>query len=583
MLCGNATDAYDDEAEIAKLPMTEDDMMLQRFYKHVKERPDDIYLTQPIEGQETPNTYTWKQVHDEASKMASYLNTLGLEKNSKIAIVSKNCAHFFMAELAIWMSGNTTVALFPNLSSSTCEYIFGHSEAKLLFIGKVEPSWDEMKKGVPDGITKVGFPQAPSGDEYETWSSIIEKNEPLPDQPTRAYEDEALIVYTSGSTGTPKGVLHNFRTISEPAKKMVALHKITPADRYLSYLPIAHVFDRFLALCCSLYAGSKIWFAESIHTFVQDLQRARPTLFVSVPRLWLKFQLGVYSKMPKKKFDMLMSIPLINRLIAKKVVAGLGLDSVRLAASGSAPIPGELLVWYRNLGLCLLEGYGMSENFCYSHSTLPGKERVGYIGNCFPGVECKLSEEGEILVKSPGTMVGYYKAPDLTAEVMTDDGYLKTGDRGEIDNQGRLKITGRTKELFKTSKGKYVAPVPIENILNNDHNIEQSVVGGSGQVSTMALIQLSEDLDNKLKKGGDDAEKEKKRITTEMEALLSKVNGQIEEYEKVGFLCIVKDRWTIEDELLTPTMKIKRSAIENKYDGQMEGWYESKTKIIWEE
>jgi len=572
--------------EVSKEPLKESELLLQKFYGHVKERGDDIYLTQPIAGQETPSTYTFKQVYDEAIKMCDHINSLNFEKHSKIAIVSKNCAHFIMAELAIWMSGNTTVSLFPNLNAKTCEYIFEHSEAKMLFVGKVEDSWNAMKKGVPKGIATIGFPLAPAcdppaaEDDYQTWDSITGKaTTTTAEYPTRDFDDESLIVYTSGSTGTPKGVLHTFRTITMPTKLMVTLQSITKDDRYLSYLPIAHVMDRWLAMCCSVYSGMKVFFAESLATFVTDLQRARPTLFVSVPRLWTKFQLGVYKNMPEKKFNMLMSIPILNGIVAKKVVTKLGLDSVRLAGSGSAPIPGELLEWYNSIGLNLLEGYGMSENFCYSHTTIEGKARVGYIGNPFPGVTCKIEEgSGEILVKSPGTMVGYYKAPEKTAEVITEDGFLRTGDKGEIDSEGRLKITGRIKELFKTSKGKYVAPVPIENIINNNSHIELSLVGGSGQVNTMAVVQLAEGLLAEANK--DEALKTK--ITDDLTKLLSEVNEKIEDFEKVGFIVIAKNEWTIEKEMLTPTMKIKRSAIEESYESKLEEWYSSKTKIIWE-
>jgi len=287
----------------------------------------------------------------------------------------------------------------------------------------------------------------------------------------------------------------------------------------------------------------------------------------------------VYAKQKPEKINFLLKIPIVKTIVAKKVLKLLGLDSVRLAGTGSAPIPAEVINWYRTLGLSLLEGYGMSENFCYSHNTLKGEERLGYVGSAQPGVDCKLSDEGEILMKGPGNFVGYYKETEKTAEVMTSDGYFKTGDRGEIDDKGRLKITGRTKELFKTSKGKYVAPAPIENILNNDPNIEMSLVGGSGQVMTMAIVQLAEGL---LQKAQSDAAL-KTKITDDMTALIGKVNSQIEEYEKVGFIVIASGPWTIEDGLLTPTMKIKRTQVEEKYESQMNGWYESKTKVIWEE
>jgi len=406
-----AYENYLASVELSKEPLKEEDLLLERFYKHVSERGSDVYLTQPVTGQETPSTYTWQQVHSEASKMAAHINSMGFEKHSKIAIASKNCAHFIIAELAIWMSGNTTVALFPNLNEGTCKYILDHCEAKLLFVGKIEPSWDKMKKGVPEDLPTIGLgPLAPS--EYESWESITQKTEPLSDKVTRDFDDEALIVYTSGSTGQPKGVLHSFRTISMPTKLLSFCHSYNPQDRYLSYLPIAHVMDRWIGLCCSLYAGYQVFFAESINTFVQDLQRCRPTIFISVPRLWLKFQLGVFKKLPEKKLNFLLKIPIISGLIRKKIVSGLGLECARLTGSGSAPIPGELLDWYRTLGLNMLEGYGMSENFCYSHMAIEGRTKVGTIGSPYPGAEHKISEEGEILVKSPGTMVGYYKAPE---------------------------------------------------------------------------------------------------------------------------------------------------------------------------
>ena len=278
-----------------------------------------------------------------------------------------------------------------------------------------------------------------------------------------------------------------------------------------------------------------------------------------------------------KKLNRLLKIPLLRRIIKKKILGKLGLDNVRFAGSGSAPIPAELLAWYRNLGLELLEGYGMSENFNYSHLTMPGRGRAGYIGHPHATVEHRLSEEGEILVKSPGTMVGYYKQPELTEAAFTEDGFLKTGDRGEIDTEGRLRITGRVKELFKTSKGKYVAPAPIENLINIDSNIELSCVSGSGYPVTHVVVQLAESL---LPKLNDEAVKS--RIMQDLEALLTRVNGQIEEFEKIGFIVVVKERWSIEGGHLTPTMKMKRPVIEDLYKPQLDGWYAAGKKVIWE-
>ncbi|MCO4773313.1 MAG: AMP-binding protein [Deltaproteobacteria bacterium] len=555
------------------------DLLHHRFYSHVDGRANETYLVQPTNGGQTTN-YTFAQVYEQAARMAAHINTLGFEPQSKIAIISKNCAHFFMCELAIWMAGHVTVALYPTLAADTVEYILGHCEAKLIFVGKLdEGPWAEIQKGMPSAeeTPRIAFPLAPKVDS-PSWDSITSTTEPLAERPQVSPDDEALIIYTSGSTGQPKGVLHSFRTISAPTLGLVKMLSITKQDRALSYLPLAHGMDRWLSECLSLYSGHTIYFAESLATFVSDLGRARPTIFVSVPRLWLKFQLGIFSKLPKKRLDLFLKIPILSGIIKKKVLSGLGLDSVRFAGSGSAPIPAELLAWYRNLGLELLEGYGMSENFNYSHITKPGRGRAGYIGHPYDEVEHKLSDAGEILVKSPGTMVGYYKDAEKTAECFTEDGFLRTGDRGEIDSDGRLRITGRVKELFKTSKGKYVAPAPIENHINNDERIELSVVAGSGHPKTHAVIQLAEDLLPKLGQPG-----VKEEITAALEKLLAETNGKIEEFERLGFLVVTKDRWTIEGGHLTPTQKIRRGPIEDLYAPKLDGWYASGSKVIWED
>jgi len=556
--------------------LNDSDLLLQRFYSHCSKRPNDIYLTQPHSGGQTID-YTFSEVLEQAQRMAAYLIGLDMPAGSKVAMLTKNCAHFFMADLAIWMAGHISVALYPTLNRDTVAYILKHSESKLLFVGKLDTWEQELKFGVPDELDKIAFPLAPKTD-YTTWDEITSKHDPIDERPVRDADDHALIIYTSGSTGQPKGVLHSFRTISAPTKGLVKMLKITEYDRGLSYLPLAHGMDRWLSECMSLSAGSRVFFAESLTTFVDDLKRAKPTVFVSVPRLWLKFQGGVFAKMKPSKLNFLLSLPIISGIVKKKVLNNLGLADVRFAGSGSAPIPAKLLQWYRDLGLELLEGYGMSENFNYSHITVPGKGRPGYIGHPYEEVECKLSEEGEILVKSPGTMLGYYKQPDLTKAAFSEDGFLKTGDRGEIDSEGRLRITGRIKELFKTSKGKYVAPAPIENIINNNPKVELSIVTGSGYPQTHAIVQLAEDLLPKLNKPG-----KKEEITAALEKLLNQVNGEIEVFEKLAFIVIASQRWTIEDGLLTPTMKLKRSAIEDLYKDTMDGWYEQKKTIIWED
>jgi len=437
-----------------------------------------------------------------------------------------------------------------------------------------------MKNGIPESMRTITFPLCPESalslSNSTTWNDATSSNEPLAVPVKRSPEELATIIYTSGSTGRPKGVMISFEIMYKTTVGLTKSISGSNQDRYLSYLPLAHGMERWCGLCFALYNGSQVWFAETLQTFVQDLNRCRPTLFVSVPRLWGKFQQGVYKKMPEKKLKFIMKIPLISMLVRKKIVKGLGLDSVRLAGSGSAPIPKELLQFYSDLGLNILEGYGMTENFNYSHMSIAGKARFGYVGNAYPDIDCRIAEDGEIQVKSPGIMMGYYKNEEATKEVITEDGYLRTGDRGEIDSEGRLKITGRTKEIFKTSKGKYVAPAPIENKLLNHPMVETACVGGSSQAQPHALIQLSEDTKKDAKSG----ESARNAIAKELEKHLKDVNSQLDAHEACDFIAVVAEDWLPENGFLTPTQKIVRSKIEETYKPNNDEWYGKKQKVI---
>jgi long-chain acyl-CoA synthetase len=553
--------------------MTAEKLILDYVYDKEVSLANTVYLTQPIGGGATKD-YTWAQVVGEARRMAAHLQSLGLARGDKVALLSKNCAHFFMTELAIWMGGFTTVAIFPTESAETVRYVLDHSDAKLLFVGKLD-TWPQQEPGVPADMPRIAFPLAPKTS-YDTWDAIVARTAPIEGRPARQPDELAMLIYTSGSTGQPKGVMHNFRGVTRASEGIVARIGTNGQDRALSYLPLAHVFERAYVECASFVGGAHIYFAESLDTFVADLKRARPTIFISVPRLWLKFQAGVFTKMPPKKLDFMLKIPILGKIVAKKVLTGLGLDSVRLAGSGSAPIPAELISWYRRLGLNLLEGYAMSEDFAYSHISSVDKNLPGYVGVPLPGVEVKISDEGEVLIKSAGKMVGYYKRPDLDAEAFTADGFFRTGDKGERRPDGLLRLTGRIKELFKTSKGKYVAPAPIENRLNEHPLIEMSCVSGSGQPAAYALIVLAEDIRGKV---NDPAEKQ--RIETELAAWLKQVNSGLSNYEEMALFVIVSQPWSIENGMLTPTMKIKRSRIEADVADKVDGWYAAKKPVVW--
>lgn len=553
--------------------MSNSDLVLGRLYRWEKELTSRVFLTQPLAGGSV-QTYTFGQAMDEARRMASYLRSLGFPAGSSIAILSKNCAQLVLSDIAIWLAGHVSVVIYPTLGADSVAYILQHCDAKALFIGKLE-SWESQAEAVPKGVACISYqPNVQAG--VPAWGEIIKSQPPLSGEIVRAPDDAAMIIYTSGSTGKPKGVVHNFKAMAVACAGFQQVLKLTPEDRFLSYLPLAHVFERAAVESASMWSGCQLFFADSLETFLADIKRARPTLFQSVPRLWLKFQQGVFEKMPADKLRTMLKIPILGGIIRRKVLSGLGLEHARMAVSGSAPIPAELIEWYNDLGLEMLEGYAMSENFAYSHLALPGRTRAGYVGEPLPGVEAKISPQGEVLVKSPGSMVGYHKDPALTAACFTEDGFLKTGDRGEIDELNRLKLTGRVKELFKTSKGKYVAPAPIENMLNADNHVEQSCVTGPGQAQPFALIMLAEILAPRIQ----DANIQK-IVDSSLRTLIEKINRNLEEHEKLEFLVVVKESWKIKNGLLTPTLKIKRDIIESRYSAHIEAWYSQKTPVIW--
>jgi long-subunit acyl-CoA synthetase (AMP-forming) len=551
-------------------------LMLDYVLDHEEKLRDRVYMTQPV-GNNQVVEYTWGQVVDESRRVAAYLKGRGYPPGARIAILSKNCSHFIMAEVAIWMAGYTTVAIFPTETAETINYVLTHSEASLLFVGKLD-TWEHQKGGVPAGMPCVAFPLAPKT-EFDTWDAIVARTSPLAGRPARDKDDLAMLIYTSGSTGTPKGVMITFGAFTRAGEGTVAMlhERVGTENRMLSYLPLAHSFERTWAEAASLVDGRlHLFFAESLDTFLQDLQRTQPTLFLSVPRLWLKFQQGVFAKMPPAKLNRLLGIPILGKIVAKKVRNGLGLAHVKLAGSGSAPIPPALIEWYRKIGLPLYEGYGMTEDSSYSHVSTEAHNAAGYVGVPMAGVQVKLSSEGEVLIKSPGQCIGYYKQPELTAESFTSDGFFRTGDLGERTPDGMLKLTGRAKELFKTAKGKYVAPAPIENLINAHPMVELSLVSGVGQPAAHAMVILAEHLRPRMNEPGLREEVEK-----EMDALLQSINATVADHEQLQMIVVAREPWSIENGFLTPTMKVRRGRIEKAMEPHVERWYGTGKRVHW--
>ncbi len=522
---------------------------LSGFARALKNNPNALFLHQPRERQW--RSYSFAEVNETARRFSSSLYQLGLKKGDKVSILSKNCAEWVIADLGIMMAGMISVPIYFSAGADTIEYVLRHSEAKAIILGKLDDT-SVVDSSIPNHIRTIALPYNSSPKAQYQWDDLISKHDPLTAVFEPSDDDIMSIIYTSGSTGKPKGVLisyANTQGIGEAASGL-NVEPLTQEDRIVSYLPLAHIAERGLVELPALSTGTQIFFIESLNTFRDDICYAKPTVFFAVPRIWLKIQLQILERIPPRIFDRLITLPIIGKLLTKKLKRTLGFEKTKLFISGSAPISPEVLRWFHRLSINISEGWAMSETACVGTINAPFRlDDVGTIGRAMPGMELKLSDDGEILVKGRFITPGYYKQDEETATAIKD-GWLHTGDLGKINPNGSLSIIGRIKEQFKTSKGKYVSPVIIESRLSAHPMIEQVCVAGRGLPQPIAFVVLAEG-----------ATPDQRRL----ERLLKRVNDESESHERLDAIYVCSSPWLIENQLLTPTMKIKRDAIEQKY------------------
>jgi long-chain acyl-CoA synthetase len=544
------------------------------LYDHEKNLANSVYLSQPIDGKY--HDITWAEAMEQARKVANFLKQQGFKKGDRIAILSKNCAEWFITDFAIVMAGLVSVPLFAAQHPETIAYILAHSEAKMIFVGKLD-NWAMQEQALPKEIKRVAFPYKNSMPADVQWNDILEKYSPIKENYRPDPDDLYSILYTSGTTGNPKGVMYTFQKLAsllywlnEEVEKGYYTYPVH--GRLISYLPLAHCMERLAIEQASLFFKMRVYFVESLETFPRDLEFASPSVFIAVPRLWVQFQMGILHKLPQKKLDTLLKIPVISSLIKGKIKKALGLNKVEdLIISGSAPLSPIVIQWYRKLGINIREGYGLTENLIWgTYNREVSKD--GSIGRPRDGSDIKIGKDGEILIKSDVMMTGYYNDPKATKDAFTKDGYLKTGDKGYFDDEGYLFIQGRVKDTFKTDKGEFIEPVHIENKFAKNTNIEQLCLIGLYLPQPVIIVSLS------------DAAKARGRevVASELQITLDEINENLTKFEKISHIYVAQDHWTPENGMTTPTLKIKRNKVIEVYLDKVKDAIQGEDTIIWE-
>jgi long-chain acyl-CoA synthetase len=560
------------------------------FFESVAQNPGAIAVRFCDKKADVPTwrSWTWEKYADEVRMVAGWLRQKGITRGDRVAILSGNRPEWIVADLATLSLGAVSVPIYATSSAKDISYILEHSESKALFIDHISRLKD-VTSMIP--TTKVEF-DAGGFDRIRE-----DKPSPIIEPESMNFDDLATIIYTSGTTGLPKGVIHTHGTVAEAAfsaSKVLNDASKSGPDRFFSFLPLSHVAERLLVEIGSIATGSEVVFARGVETLIDDLKAYPPTILLCVPRLWervherIRSNLKTTSKAKRAVFELALKAGsvriegdrifkskdasigalLSDALVGKKLRKSLGMDRVRIFLTGSAPTQPNILKFFGSFGIFIREVYGLTENLCLGVYTPPQEIVIGVCGTPFPSNEVQIREGGEIFFRAPFNFKGYFKNPEATAEILFPDGWMATGDLGEIDDKGFLKITGRKKELLKTSTGKYVAPVPIETELKKNPLIADAMIIGDNQKYCIALLSLD------LSHTNSDT------VDQDLKCLLEEVNTHLANHESIKRIGILKTGFSVEDGTLTPTLKLKRKAALAKYAAFVAKIYSSRGTII---
>jgi long-chain acyl-CoA synthetase len=605
--------------------------VVERFGEHVSNRPEVVALRYKSNG--TWNDITWKQYGTQVCRAGKGLLALGFEKGDKMSLLSRNRPEWHVADLACLSVGGVTAPIYATNSPDQVRHVIGDSDSEIAVVENFEQLEKVLKvRAELPRLRKVvvfrGYDGA-DDDLVMTWTALLDAGDSIDDS---RYDDAAAsvtmgdlatLVYTSGTTGPPKGVMLTHDNIWWTATHSEMQIPIPGAEaaRALSYLPLSHIAERMISHFLQIYYGTQTWFAESIDTLVDDLKDCKPTYFFGVPRVWEKFYAGLEARMaaadPNNRKARLArkaielgrkvteaeqeavrrgsgmadaKVPLgvkvqhavLDKVVLRKIRAAFGLDECRLALSAAAPLSPDLIWFFHSIGLKIVEIYGESEDCGPTSCNPPGAIKIGTVGTPFPGIEVKIADDGEILARGGNVMAGYYNNDEATREAIDDDGWLHSGDVGEFDDHGYLKITDRKKDLIITAGGKNVAPQEIENRLKVHQLISQAVVIGDRRPFLSALITLDDEKATVwAKERGIDGDiaaiARHEMMQKEIEGAINGVNAKLAKVENVRKFRILERDFLQDEEEVTPTLKVKRKQIRVLYEGVIEEMYDNES------
>lgn len=589
--------------------------IIERFLAQAVDRPQGDALVYRNKGAVEWTHVSWSGYVSLVRQVARGFIAQGLKVGQSVAILSNNRHEWVVSHVAAMLAGAVPVGIYPTSTAEQAAYIIQHCGAPIVICENKE-QMDKLKAqmmNMPAVESIIVLEGAGDNKSLLSWEQLLSRGEAFPSTPldNRIADIDptavAGMIYTSGTTGPPKAVmLTHANTMATANMLMQAANVTLGEERVLNYLPLSHIAEQMASVYLPLYAGAAVWFAQSLQTIKDDLTACRPTLFFAVPRVWEKFAIALTQKMAEasppqawlisKAGDIAQAahtlldegkpLPgalrlkyrLMNRLVYSRVKQGLGLDQVRYFVSGAAPLAGSTQRYFQRLDIGIREIYGQSEGTGVATLNLDGATRPGTVGRALPGVELKIAEDGEILVRGENVFKGYFKDPVTTAETLKD-GWLHSGDVGVIDPDGFLRITDRKKDLIITAGGKNVAPQNIEGLLKGIPEISQAVVIGDRQKFLVALLTIQPDLGMKWVHDRQanvvslrelaNSEAFKNYVQAQIDAL----NEQLAKYETVKRFAILQAEFTEATGELTPSMKIKRRVVTEKYDAVIRKLY----------